>query len=655
MSVAESVSTPSQATRRFHARRKIDGLAYVEFGQENGAILIDLSEGGLGFQSVLPVSMSDALLFKFKFPGESNHIEGLAEVAWMNESGKGGGLRFMEVSAEAREKIREWAGASAAPDAGALHGGNGTAPRAARETVAEDSQVRAVEPTAEPQTPAAPETLAAPEEALEKVDATAEGSEELTISPTISVNENAQPPSPLNEMRAAEDAEEEETETKDFEEEIAAEVRPAAPPVPAPSIPEFTIEVAPAADTSEPMSRQRETWPQAGSGFVASKSTLPHPPAQTVEKNGEFAEQPASRPGPKEPVTRGAEARGAEMTKGAANPAQRTRKRPVSKPETKLESAVPASYWQEGGTGTVYARKTPKPVAPSPQWENWEAEPDTVTPRAKLVAQALRVGTGAAAGAGLVLALFLAVPSLRTRVEATAGTRSGALNLVSAPAFQVEIADLNNRRWILRSGGEAASPFSEVPPRRDAASGVGASSRAESAKPNRPEESDDSSNTVAAKQPKLSKASELALARPRTTTTAAASAQLLAPSIFDGITPPIGSVSAPLGTGGPEAPGIVPPEGQPLRATTLQSAVLTQRVSPVYPAIALEERIQGDVQVNATIGKDGIPKDLKVISGDVRLAPAALSAIRQWRYRPATLAGEAIETQIVITVSFQLK
>jgi hypothetical protein len=68
MSSANPIASPLQAGRRSHARRRIDGLTYVEFGPDNGAILIDLSEGGLGFQSVMPVSMNQALLFKFKLP-----------------------------------------------------------------------------------------------------------------------------------------------------------------------------------------------------------------------------------------------------------------------------------------------------------------------------------------------------------------------------------------------------------------------------------------------------------------------------------------------------------------------------------------------------------------------------------------------------------
>jgi len=136
MSSANTVSPLLQAGRRFHARRRIDGLAYVEFGPDNGAILIDIGEGEMGFQSVMPVTRNQALLFKFKLPSKSAHLEGFAEVAWVNESGKGGGLRFVELAEDACTQIREWTGVLSAPEASAVRSGNGdsnTAPENATE------------------------------------------------------------------------------------------------------------------------------------------------------------------------------------------------------------------------------------------------------------------------------------------------------------------------------------------------------------------------------------------------------------------------------------------------------------------------------------------------------------------------------------------
>jgi hypothetical protein len=108
MSSASSVSWPLQTERRLYVRRKVEGLAYVDLGPNNGAILIDLGKGGLGFQSVAPVSLGHAFLSKFKLPGAIDFIETYAEVAWVNDSRRGGGLRFAELTAEARDRVAAW-------------------------------------------------------------------------------------------------------------------------------------------------------------------------------------------------------------------------------------------------------------------------------------------------------------------------------------------------------------------------------------------------------------------------------------------------------------------------------------------------------------------------------------------------------------------
>src|SRR5437899_7008940 len=128
MSSVSSVSTSAQSRRRFHARRRMEGLIYVDLGPDNGAILIDLGEGGLAFQSVVPVSLDQAVLLKFKVPGEGEPVEGYAEVAWLNESGKGGGLRFVELTENARAQIRGWTGELEMPEPCARHAGNGAGP-----------------------------------------------------------------------------------------------------------------------------------------------------------------------------------------------------------------------------------------------------------------------------------------------------------------------------------------------------------------------------------------------------------------------------------------------------------------------------------------------------------------------------------------------
>jgi periplasmic protein TonB len=82
----------------------------------------------------------------------------------------------------------------------------------------------------------------------------------------------------------------------------------------------------------------------------------------------------------------------------------------------------------------------------------------------------------------------------------------------------------------------------------------------------------------------------------------------------------------------------------------VMEGLVIKRVQPRYPTQALQMRIQGAVQMQATITKEGDIQNLKVISGDPVLGRAAQEAVKQWKYKPYFLNGEpvAIETQILV-------
>jgi TonB family protein len=81
---------------------------------------------------------------------------------------------------------------------------------------------------------------------------------------------------------------------------------------------------------------------------------------------------------------------------------------------------------------------------------------------------------------------------------------------------------------------------------------------------------------------------------------------------------------------------------------------LVNLVEPVYPPDAQKDHLEGTVKLHATIGKDGAIKDLKALSGPTSLFPAALTAVREWRYNPTLLNGQPIETQEDISLVFRL-
>jgi len=82
--------------------------------------------------------------------------------------------------------------------------------------------------------------------------------------------------------------------------------------------------------------------------------------------------------------------------------------------------------------------------------------------------------------------------------------------------------------------------------------------------------------------------------------------------------------------------------------------LLIQKIEPKYPPVALSARIWGQVVLQAIIGKDGEIKELSLVSGHPMLAPAAIEAVRQWRYRPFLLNGEPVEVDTTVTVTFQI-
>jgi len=85
----------------------------------------------------------------------------------------------------------------------------------------------------------------------------------------------------------------------------------------------------------------------------------------------------------------------------------------------------------------------------------------------------------------------------------------------------------------------------------------------------------------------------------------------------------------------------------------VSQGLLIKTVSPRYPATALSNHTQGAVQIEATIDKEGRVVSPKVLSGSPLLAPAALEAVRQWRYKPYYLDGEPVAIQTQITINFK--
>ena len=86
----------------------------------------------------------------------------------------------------------------------------------------------------------------------------------------------------------------------------------------------------------------------------------------------------------------------------------------------------------------------------------------------------------------------------------------------------------------------------------------------------------------------------------------------------------------------------------------VSQGLLIKKVQPNYPPLARQARIQGTVLLQAEISKDGTIENLRLINGHPMLAPAAIEAVKQWRYRPYMLNGEPVAVETQVQVNFTL-
>jgi len=104
-------------------------------------------------------------------------------------------------------------------------------------------------------------------------------------------------------------------------------------------------------------------------------------------------------------------------------------------------------------------------------------------------------------------------------------------------------------------------------------------------------------------------------------------------------------------------PVAVPKIATPQRvrvSSGVSQGLLVRRVNPTYPPLARQARIQGVVVLQAQISKSGDIENLQLISGHPMLAPAAIEAVKQWKYKPYLLNGEPVEVDTQVQVNFTL-
>lgn len=123
----------------------------------------------------------------------------------------------------------------------------------------------------------------------------------------------------------------------------------------------------------------------------------------------------------------------------------------------------------------------------------------------------------------------------------------------------------------------------------------------------------------------------------------------------------VGSVPGGISDG--EQGGIAPTTAEPVHpavpgrvrvSSGVAQVLLVSKVPPQYPQDAKDQRIQGSVVMRVTIDKEGNVANIELISGHPLLAPSAIDAVKQWKYKPYLLNQAPVEVETQVTVNFTL-
>ena len=95
--------------RRLQTRTTPASLAYVMFGNTNGGVVVNISKTGMAVAVTDLLVVDDYLpRIRIQLPSSRQSIEISAQLVWLAESKKGAGIRFVDLTADARNQISNW-------------------------------------------------------------------------------------------------------------------------------------------------------------------------------------------------------------------------------------------------------------------------------------------------------------------------------------------------------------------------------------------------------------------------------------------------------------------------------------------------------------------------------------------------------------------
>ena len=83
-------------------------------------------------------------------------------------------------------------------------------------------------------------------------------------------------------------------------------------------------------------------------------------------------------------------------------------------------------------------------------------------------------------------------------------------------------------------------------------------------------------------------------------------------------------------------------------------SAITSKVPPEYPAVAKQLRIEGAVDLEATVAEDGTVEDVAIVSGNPVLTKPAAAALKKWKFTPFTDGGKAVKAVAPVSMTFKM-
>ena len=88
-------------------------------------------------------------------------------------------------------------------------------------------------------------------------------------------------------------------------------------------------------------------------------------------------------------------------------------------------------------------------------------------------------------------------------------------------------------------------------------------------------------------------------------------------------------------------------------SSMVATGLLIKKIDPQFPDALREAGVQGPVVLRILISKEGdVEPNIAAVSGDPKLVPPAVDAVKAWKYKPYTLNGEAVEVETTVTIPY---